>query len=110
MVYSFCATLAHNKNRLSSLDGNASIISEMSDGAAIISEVGKPLYNFYGYETAGVFSTTEEAAAANLKTPGGVAFGAGDVHFVDQKAVNDGVIDVERPCKPLVAPIRKYFR
>ena len=85
------ATLAHNKNRLSSLDGNASIISEMSDGAAIISEVGKPLYNFYGYETAGVFSTTEEAAAANLKTPGGVAFGAGDVHFVDQN--NDGVID-----------------
>lgn len=78
------ATLAHNKNRLSSLDGNSSIITEMSDGSAIISEVGQPLYSFYGYETAGVFATDAEAEAADLRTPGGVAFGAGDVHFVDQ--------------------------
>ena len=85
------ATLAHNKNRLTSLDGNANIITEMSDGSAIISEVGQPLYSFYGYETAGVFATDEEAAAANLKTPGGVAFGAGDMHFVDQDG--NGIID-----------------
>lgn len=85
------ATLAHNNNQLSSLDGNASIITEMSDGSAIISEVGQPLYSFYGYQTAGVFATEEEAAAANLKTPGGVAFAAGDVHFIDQN--NDGIID-----------------
>lgn len=85
------ATLAHNKNRLTSLDGNANIITEMSDGSAIISEVGQPLYSFYGYETAGVFATDEEAAAANLKTPAGVAFGAGDMHFVDQDG--NGIID-----------------
>ena len=85
------ATLAHNKNTLTSLDGNASIITEMSDGSAIISEVGKPLYSFYGYETEGVFSTEQDAAAANLRTPGGKTFGAGDVHFKDQN--NDGTID-----------------
>ncbi len=85
------ATFAHNRNRLHSLDGNSNIITEFADGSAIISEVGQPLYSFYGYETAGVFSTDEEAAAAGLTTPGGVAFGAGDVHFVDQD--NNKIID-----------------
>ncbi len=85
------ATVAHNKNRLTSLDGNSSIVTEMSDGSAIISEVGQPLYSFYGYQTEGVFATSEEAAAANLTTSGGVAYGAGDVHYVDQNG--DGIID-----------------
>ena len=85
------ATFAHNKNTLSSLDGNDRIITETGDGSAIVSEVDKPLYSFYGYQTDGVFKTATEAEEANLKTPGGKTFGAGDIHFVDQNS--DGIID-----------------
>lgn len=92
------ATLAHNKNTLTSLDGNASIVTEMSDGSAIISEVGQPLYSFYGYETEGVFTTQQKVDEAKknnknnkFETPGGKPFGVGDVHFVDQDG--NGIID-----------------
>lgn len=48
-------------------------------------------YDFMGYQTKGVFSTSAEAKAANLVNENGLAYGAGDVWFVDQN--NDGVID-----------------
>ena len=72
----------------------------------ILTAVGRPAGVFYGYETAGVFSTDAEAAAAHtnpdgttsyLKYPTGLSqnpyrnFRAGDVHFVDQNG--DGWID-----------------
>ena len=85
------ATFAHNKNTLSSLDGNDKIITETGDGSAIVSEVGKPLYSFYGYKTDGVFATATEAEEANLSTPGGRKFSAGDMHFIDQN--HDNIID-----------------
>ena len=52
-------------------------------------EIGQPMAYFYGYETAGIFQTNEEAAAASAQ-PDAVA---GDVIFVDQN--EDGVIDAE---------------
>lgn len=60
----------------------------------ILSAVGHSVGVFYGYKTAGVFSTDAEAASAGkygyLRYPTGLAeqpyrnFKAGDVHFVDQ--------------------------
>jgi len=56
----------------------------------ILTAVGEAAGVFYGYKTAGVFSTTAEAKAAGLKYPTGLSsqpsrdFKAGDVHFVDQ--------------------------
>jgi len=68
----------------------------MDDGSAIITEVGKPTYSFYGYQTQGVFATTNEAAIAGLNgapltNAVGKVYQAGDMHFVDQN--QDGVID-----------------
>lgn len=63
----------------------------------ILTAVGHAAGVFYGYKTKGVFSTTEEAKAAGLKYPTGLAskpsrdFRAGDVHFVDQNG--DGWIN-----------------
>lgn len=63
----------------------------------ILTTVGEPLGVFYGYQTNGVFSTSEEAAAAGLKYPTGLStqpsrdFKAGDVRFVDQNG--DGWIN-----------------
>lgn len=56
----------------------------------ILTTVGQAAGVFYGYQTAGVFSTTAEAKAAGLKYPTGLSsqpsrdFKAGDIHFVDQ--------------------------
>lgn len=56
----------------------------------ILTAVGHAAGVFYGYQTAGVFATTAEAKAANLKYPTGLTsqpsreFRAGDIHFVDQ--------------------------
>lgn len=89
-------TISFNKNEITDLDGENSLVLNMTDGSAIISEVGKPTYSFYGYQSKGVFSTSEEAETAGkngapLTNISGQAFEAGDIHFVDQN--NDGVID-----------------
>jgi TonB-linked SusC/RagA family outer membrane protein len=52
-------------------------------------EIGQPIAYFYGYETAGIFQTDEEAAA-NTSLPDAQA---GDVIFVDQNG--DGDVDGE---------------
>ena len=71
----------------SSVYGQDNILTAVGDAAGV----------FYGYKTAGVFSTSAEAQAAGLKYPTGLAsqpsrdFQAGDMHFVDQNG--DGWIN-----------------
>ena len=56
-------------------------------GATIRTEVGQPLGVFYGYQTNGVYATTEDAVNTSLgnylPNTDIVAFGGGDVIFVD---------------------------
>lgn len=86
------ATVSRNITEVNTLsEGVNQLKLEMSDGSAVVSEVGKPIYSFFGYQTLGVFSTAAEAASANLHTPAGTLFQAGDVKFVDQN--HDGIID-----------------
>jgi hypothetical protein len=63
-----------------------------------LTKIGEAANVFYGYETQGVFATTEEAEAAGLymlddngKTKH--FFGAGDVRFVNQNPDDGGLID-----------------
>ena len=63
----------------------------LSDDATIITRAGENPYSFYGYQTAGVYSTTAEANKENLLNSNGQAYQAGDVRFIDQNS--DGVID-----------------
>ena len=71
----------------SSVYGQDNILTAVGDAAGV----------FYGYKTAGVFSTGAGAQAAGLKYPTGLAsqpsrdFQAGDMHFVDQNG--DGWIN-----------------
>lgn len=66
-------------------------------GANILTEVGKPVGLFYGYETDGVFSKQADADAADLYTrlvnTSLSKFNAGDVKFVNQNPDVDNVID-----------------
>lgn len=89
-------TISMNKNEVLSLGNRESLIMNMEDGSAIITEVGQPMYSFYGYKVKGVFATEAEAAIAGkngqaLKNVVGKSFEAGDAHFDDIN--NDGVID-----------------
>jgi TonB-linked SusC/RagA family outer membrane protein len=64
-------------------------------GANILSQVGQPVNQFYGYRTLGVFATQAEADASGLRAlmPNTelIPFSAGDVHFEDLNG--DQVID-----------------
>ena len=71
--------------------GESDMISIDIPGGSLVNMVGETPNSFYGYETKGVFATTEEANEANLRTVGGAQFGAGDMHFVDQNG--DNIID-----------------
>jgi len=90
-------TITMNKNKVVSLGNQSDLKLTMDDGSAIITEVGKQTYSYFGYQTQGVFASASEAAIAGLdgtaplKNAVGKSFQAGDMHFVDQN--HDGVID-----------------
>lgn len=87
------AHVATYKNKITALpDGD---YTTTLYGADVLTSVGRAAGVFYGYETAGVYATQQEAEAAGLKlvaSTGEVTpFGAGDIRFVDHVA--DGVIN-----------------
>ena len=86
-------SVGHYKNEITELPASAGAngIETEVYGATIISKVGQAANLFYGYQTAGVFATTEEADNAGLyiladNGEDHLKFGAGDMHFVDQNA------------------------
>ncbi len=76
------ASIGHYKNEITQLP-SAGYETELY-GATVRTQVGSPVGVFYGYQTDGVFATTQSALDAGLKTNKGEAFEAGDMHFVDQ--------------------------
>jgi hypothetical protein len=82
------ASVGHYNNEIVSLgDGKNEILTDVN-GATILTRVGEAANLFYGYKTNGVYSTSEEAAAAGQYILGsnGIArnyFKAGDVKFMD---------------------------
>lgn len=91
------ASVGRYKNKITELPDGKTFLDNDYYGATIRSEVGGAANRFYGFETAGVFATTEEANAAGLYIldANGVTrhyFGAGDMIFVDRNGdhvIND---------------------
>lgn len=54
-------------------------------------QVGETPYQFYGYQTDGIYTTTAEANADGFTSINGTRYQAGDVRFIDQNG--DGVIN-----------------
>ena len=82
------ASVGHYKNKVTELADGAQYVDNSVYGATIRTQVGQPANLFYGYKTEGVFSTSEEAGAANLYiiANNGIdhnLFKAGDIHFSD---------------------------
>ena len=61
------------------------------DDAQMLMAVDEKPYQFYGYKTAGIYTTMAEAEAAHLVNSSGKYYQAGDVRFVDQNG--DGIIN-----------------
>jgi TonB-linked SusC/RagA family outer membrane protein len=80
-------------------------------GGEIVNMKGHPANSFFGYIYKGVFSTTQEAAEANIKNDKGVYYGAGDAIYADisgPAGLPDGVIDFYD--KTIIgSPIPDYF-
>lgn len=94
------ASVGHYKNEITKLPvvGKTNEILTDIYGATILTKVGEAANVFYGYETKGVFATSEEAEAAGLYilAENGQTknyFGAGDVIFVNQNPTEGGAID-----------------
>lgn len=92
------AAIGHYRNKVKTLADGA-FITDLA-GAQVLTTTGEPLGVFYGYNTQGVFSTAEEASAANLSirnNDGSLkAFEAGDIHFADLNG--DHIIDAADRC------------
>lgn len=88
------ASMGHYTNKVTNL-GSVDRILTNAYGATILTEVGGPVGQFYGYKTAGVYASTAEVEADGkvFKNANGedVRFQAGDMKFVDVD--NNGVID-----------------
>ena len=88
----------HYKNEITRLADNKTFMDTQLYGATIRTEVGQAANLFYGYQTEGVFATSEEAAESGLYilAENGVdkkPFGAGDVIFKDNH--EDDAIDAK---------------
>lgn len=84
----------YNKNKVTRIANDEGIINGSSGVLMATTDIinrvqeGYPIGYFYGYETAGIFQTQEEIAAAKAKLSGAQP---GDVIFVDRN--QDGTID-----------------
>jgi len=76
------AVLSHYTNLVITTAGDTSLIRAFPGGEFITKE-GFPLNSFWGYRYAGVFATSEEAAASGLKNDKGLSYRAGDAVFED---------------------------
>lgn len=89
------ANIATAKSTVKNLGGSESLTIDYSgfnnDDAQMVMKVGDAPYEFYGYKTNGIYTTTSEAVAANLRNSSGEAYQAGDVRFVDMN--HDGIIN-----------------
>ena len=94
-------SVGHYKNEITKLpDGQNSYTTDLN-GATILTQVGQPIGLFYGYQTKGVYSTTEAANADGYYKldANGVdkhAFGAGDVIFVNHESSTKEINDKDR--------------
>lgn len=108
--------ISFNKNKLLSLSDteNATLVSYGQWGDVVcVSEIGKPLYNFYGYKVEGVYKDLDDIqnSAKPAKYPSDGVFSRGNTVWVGDIKYKDvdenGVID-ERDRTDIGSPLPKF--
>jgi TonB-linked SusC/RagA family outer membrane protein len=98
-------TLSRIKNTLTSITSGTSFVTNFG-GVTLVGQgwdefsrsyVNKPVGEFFGYRSLGIFQTQAEIDALNAKAPGGIYYRAatkpGDRHFADLNG--DGLVDAK---------------
>lgn len=81
-------------NEITALKGDRMITA--IEGGEVVNQVGSPANSFFGNIFEGVYSTSQEASAANLMNDKFVRYSAGDAIFKDlsgSKGIPDGIIN-----------------
>lgn len=108
--------ISFNKNKLLSLSDteNATLVGYGQWGDVVcVSEIGKPLYNFYGYKVEGVYKDMDDIqnSAKPAKYPSDGVFSRGNTVWVGDIKYKDvdenGIID-ERDRTDLGSPLPKF--
>lgn len=108
--------ISFNKNKLLSLSDteNATLVGYGQFGDVVcVSEIGKPLYNFYGYKVEGVYKDLDDIqnSAKPAKYPSDGVFSRGSTVWVGDIKYKDvdenGIID-ERDRTDLGSPLPKF--
>lgn len=108
--------ISFNKNKLLSLSDteNATLVGYGQWGDVVcVSEIGKPLYNFYGYKVEGVYKDLDDIqnSAKPAKYPSDGVFSRGNTVWVGDIKYKDvdenGIID-ERDRTDLGSPLPKF--
>ena len=108
--------ISFNKNKLLSLSDteNATLVGYGQFGDVVcVSEIGKPLYNFYGYKVEGVYKDLDDIqnSAKPAKYPSDGVFSRGNTVWVGDIKYKDvdenGVID-ERDRTDIGSPLPKF--
>ena len=108
--------ISFNKNKLLSLSDteNATLVGYGQWGDVVcVSEIGKPLYNFYGYKVEGVYKDLDDIqnSAKPAKYPSDGVFSLGNTVWVGDIKYKDvdenGIID-ERDRTDLGSPLPKF--
>lgn len=108
--------ISFNKNKLLSLSDteNATLVGYGQYGDVVcVSEIGKPLYNFYGYKVEGVYKDLDDIqnSAKPAKYPSDGVFSRGNTVWVGDIKYKDvdenGIID-ERDRTDLGSPLPKF--
>ena len=108
--------ISFNKNKLLSLSDteNATLVGYGQWGDVVcVSEIGKPLYNFYGYKVEGVYKDLDDIqnSAKPAKYPSDGVFSRGNTVWVGDIKYKDvdenGVID-ERDRTDVGSPLPKF--
>lgn len=108
--------ISFNKNKLLSLSDteNATLVGYGQWGDVVcVSEIGKPLYNFYGYKVEGVYKDLNDIqnSAKPAKYPSDGVFSRGNTVWVGDIKYKDvdenGIID-ERDRTDLGSPLPKF--
>lgn len=108
--------ISFNKNKLLSLSDteNATLVGYGQWGDVVcVSEIGKPLYNFYGYKVDGVYKDLDDIqnSAKPAKYPSDGVFSRGNTVWVGDIKYKDvdenGIID-ERDRTDLGSPLPKF--
>lgn len=108
--------ISFNKNKLLSLSDteNATLVGYGQWGDVVcVSEIGKPLYNFYGYKVEGVYKDLDDIqnSAKPAKYPSDGVFSRGNTVWVGDIKYKDvdenGIID-ERDRTDIGSPLPKF--